>query len=171
MRKMFSIIRTGVLLTGLQRASSQKAGTGLNASLISNLAKNTFAMQSNYSTKNPDKAIPISKEEYVRTNMPSFDEYCQKIALPLINRSCADPEKAKRLSAPSHLQKAYEGYCAGCYRGYVNSLDPMNPFILKPVNAAILLHLPTKPPNISQISALMNKLISCHLLRAFYIPA
>ncbi|MBS0628175.1 MAG: hypothetical protein JSS09_08195 [Verrucomicrobia bacterium] len=125
---MFSIIRTGVLLTGLQRSLSQKTNT--EASLVSNLAKTALTSKSNYSTKKTDKITPMSKEQYVKNNLLSFDDYCQKIALPLIKRSCTDPERAQQLSAPANLKRAYEGYCNGEYRGYVNRLDPINPFIL-----------------------------------------
>lgn len=119
---MFSV-RNGVF--NLSRVFSQKSGPefSLKTSIKSHLAKNTITTQPIDKEK---KKEPMSREKY----MPSFDEYCQKIALPTIRDSGVGAERAAYLSKPEHLLRAYRGCCNGCYRGYLHSLNPMNPFIL-----------------------------------------
>lgn len=128
---------TRVFQSGFQRMFSQNTGRGTESgsSLVSQLAKNALGQQLscrfNSSKKTVfDKKAPMSYEKYVESNMPSFDDFCQEVALPTIRESEVGPQRTKELSDPANLQRAYESYCRGSYSGYLDSLDPMNPFIL-----------------------------------------
>lgn len=129
---MFSIIRTGVLLAGCQKSFSYKSGIGVaKISAVSGLANTVLRMHHDHAKKeSPVIKCPMTREEYAQKNLPSFDEFCQKIALPVIENSEISLQRKEELRAPSNLQGAYKGYCEGRYRAYVDSFDPMNPFIL-----------------------------------------
>lgn len=124
------------MLNGLQRSFSQRTdiAVSVGGALVSRIARDALDSQPGHRYTSSKKSTfdkkPMTQEEYVNSHMPSFDEFCQKIALPTIQESGVNPQRAKELSDPANLQRAYECYCGGSYRGYIDSLDPMNPFIL-----------------------------------------